>query len=470
MPEPNEVRKGRQTPTVAHIMPYESSRGAEAVALYNSTGKVAQEWQELLLYDILAYNQEGLWSHVKFGYSVPRRNGKNEVVAMRELWGLAHGEQILHTAHRTDTSHIAWERLEMLVEKAGLKVESTYRAYGKEHLYIEGGGRIEFRTRTSKGGLGSGYDLLIIDEAQEYLTDQESTLKYVVSSSQNPQTLMLGTPPTPVSSGTVFVEYRRDVLAGKTEDCGWCEWSIPNACDINDKEAWYECNPSLGTVLTERTIKTEIGGDEADFLIQRLGLWMKYNLKSAISQAEWEEVKVVNAEITGNVCVGIKQAVDGMSISMSLACKTSDGRTYIEGIGCHNAREGVGWIVEFLRSITTVTTKVCVDGRSSEELIVKAMKDSGLKKQPYILNTKDYITANAMLEPMLENKSICHSDQPAMTQAATNCEHRAVGTGGGYAYKSIKDGVDITILDSAVIAAWALEAFKPKQVKQRVYM
>ena len=72
-------------------------------------------------------------------------------------------------------------------------------------MEVAGGGIIEFRTRTSKGGLGEGFDLLVIDEAQEYQDDQESALKYVVTDSKNPtRPFFVGTPPTPVSSGTVF--------------------------------------------------------------------------------------------------------------------------------------------------------------------------------------------------------------------------------------------------------------------------
>ncbi|MCD8127857.1 MAG: hypothetical protein LUD82_10650 [Clostridiales bacterium] len=60
-----EVKKGRQTPTQAVTLPYEVTHGAEAVALYNETGRTAQQWQELLLYDILAENEDGLWVHTK---------------------------------------------------------------------------------------------------------------------------------------------------------------------------------------------------------------------------------------------------------------------------------------------------------------------------------------------------------------------------------------------------------------------
>lgn len=82
-----EPRKGCQKPTQSVVLPYKETKGQEAIDIYNSSGRTAQEWQELMLYDILAVNEDGLWVHTKCGYSVPRRNGKNEVVVMREMWG-----------------------------------------------------------------------------------------------------------------------------------------------------------------------------------------------------------------------------------------------------------------------------------------------------------------------------------------------------------------------------------------------
>lgn len=155
-------REGRQTPTQSIILPYSNSKGMETVELYNSSGFTAMPWQELLITDIEAYNENGLWIHTKFGYSVSRRNGKNEVVTMREMSGLKRGERILHTAHLASTSHAAWERLKNRLEKAGIEIVSSYRAKGSEHIEIEGGGFIAFRTRTSKGGLGEGYDTLVV--------------------------------------------------------------------------------------------------------------------------------------------------------------------------------------------------------------------------------------------------------------------------------------------------------------------
>ena len=142
-----ETRKGRQTPTRSLVLPYERTKGKEAIDIYAKTGRTAQEWQQLLLYDILSFNDEGLWVHTKFGYSVPRRNGKNEIVAMRELWGLFNDEQILHTAHRTTTSHSAWERLCRLLDKACVAYKSI-RATGRELITLENGeGRIYLRKK-----------------------------------------------------------------------------------------------------------------------------------------------------------------------------------------------------------------------------------------------------------------------------------------------------------------------------------
>ena len=40
--------------------------------------------QQQLISDRLMVDEERLWIHKQFGYSVPRQNGKNEIVAMRE--------------------------------------------------------------------------------------------------------------------------------------------------------------------------------------------------------------------------------------------------------------------------------------------------------------------------------------------------------------------------------------------------
>lgn len=460
------ARLGRQTPTRSVVLPYEKTKGAQAVKLYNLTGRKAQEWQALMLYDIMSVGEDGLWTHVKFGYSLPRRNGKSEILIMRELWGLITGEHIMHTAHRTTTTHAAWEKLMGFVDKLGLPYRAI-RASGRELLeLIDTGGRIEYRTRTSKGGLGEGVDLLIIDEAQEYTDDQESALKYIVTDSKNPQTLFCGTPPTPTSSGTVFTKLRNETLAGGTIDTGWAEWSVPQMTDVHDKEAWYAANPSLGTVFTERDITAEIGSDDIDFNIQRLGLWIRYNLKSAISATEWGALQEkALPSLKGQLFAGIKYGKDGANVALSVAVRTKDGRIFVEAVDCRPVRAGNGWIIDFLHQAKVA--KVVVDGANGQDLLARDMKDAKLKK-PVLPKVAQIIAANADFERGIFEQKLCHAGQPSLVQAATNCERRNIGSNGGFGYQALIEGIEIALLDSVILAYWACETTKEERKQQEI--
>lgn len=475
-----EPRKGRQTPTQSVVLPYFVTKSQEAVDLYNNSGRTAQEWQELLLSDILAVNDEGLWVHTKFGYSVPRRNGKNEIVAIRELFGLINGERILHTAHRTTTSSSASKKLANLLNglgyteiarpKNGENYQKAYtysKQFGLERITLldEGGGSCDFRTRSSKGGLGEGFDLLVIDEAQEYTDDQESALKYVVTDSKNPQTIFCGTPPTPVSSGTVFTKFRQNTLAGAMVNAGWAEWSVDKQSDPRDKELWYETNPSLGTIFTERSVLDEVGTDDVDFNIQRLGLWIKYNQKSAISKAEWAELKVsVLPELKGLLFVGIKYGHDGNHVAVSIAVKTKDKKVFVETVDCRDVKAGNTWILQFLKKASI--SKVIVDGANGQQLLASDMKDAKLKS-PVLPTVKEIITANAAFEQGIFQSNIVHMGQPSVEQIVENCEKRAIGANGGFGYKSMRDEIEIAILDSIVLAYWSCSTSKERR-KQKV--
>ena len=461
-------RLGRQTPTNAVVLPYTQSHGTEAVEIYNRSGRTAQPWQELMLEDVMAVNEDGLWLHMKYGWSVPRRNGKSEILIIRSLYGITHGERVLYTAHRTTTSHSAWEKIVERLAKAGF-VEGedfkTTKQYGLEHIeWLHGDGIVNFRTRSSKGGLGEGYDTLLIDEAQEYTNDQESALKYVVTDSKNPQTLMCGTPPTAVSSGTVFLKLRQDTLSGMTADAGWAEWSVPALTDAHDPELWYETNPSLGTILTERKIRSELGDDQVDDNIQRLGLWLRYNQKSAITKEEWETYAISEApslKTGAQFYFGVKYSKTSGNVSLSAAVKTADGRIFVESLDCRPIREGNDWIIDYLRG--SRAAKVVIDGAGNQSILEADMKNAGVKCRAILPKVAEVIEANALFEKLLFEGKIAHANQPSLAQAVSNCEHRAIGSGGGYGYVSILEGADVSLLESLTLAHWVCAGAKEKR-------
>lgn len=462
-----KTKIGNQKPTQSLILPYKKSLYKEAIELYEKSERVAQKWQVNLLKDVMAVNSDGLWVHTKFGYSLPRRNGKNEIVAMREIYALLNGEQVLHTAHRTTTSHTAFERLIRILDKA--KIEYTaLRSSGRERVDMpETGGRVDFRTRTGTGGLGEGFDLLVIDEAQEYEADQESALKYVVTDSKNPQTIFCGTPPTPISSGTIFPDLRKMALFGETRNTGWAEWSVEDESDPWDKELWYETNPSLGTIFTERSIADEIGTDVIDFNIQRLGLWIKYNQKSAISKTDWDALRVSKLpKFKGKLFVGIKYGNDGTNVALSVAVKTQDDKVFVETVDCQNIRNGNTWLLSFLKEADIQT--VVVDGAGGQAVLASEMKDIRLKP-PLLPTVKEVIMANATFEKAIYQGLICHKAQPSLEKVVTNCDKRTIGSNGGFGYRSQLADYDVSLMDSVLLAYWACSEAKPVKKQKVIY-
>ena len=237
--------------------------------------------------------------------------------------------------------------------------------------------------------------------------------------------------------------------------------------DPHDVDLWYETNPSLGTMLKERTIRSEIGDDDIDFNIQRLGLWLKYNQRSAISKNEWEALEVEKLPaLSGQLFVGIKFGHDGQNVSLSIAARTKDEKIFVETYSCRPIRAGVAWMLDFIEKADV--RKVAVDGKNGTGIMEDAMKKAKLGK-PVLPTVAQIIKANAEFEQALSLGNLVHMKQSAVTQIVSNCEKRAIGSAGGFGYQSILEGADISILDSMILALWICGETKEKKKQNIAY-
>lgn len=471
-----ETKTGFQSPTQSFVLPYTKSKGTEAVRLYEESGRKAIKWQKDLIKDIMSLNGN-LWAHQKFGYEVPRRNGKNEILAIREFWGLENNEKICHTAHRVTTSHQAWQRLVRILNDAGYtelgrrkkdepdppKSFRTTKALGLETIEMTGGGTAVFRTRTANGGLGEGFDLLIIDEAQEYTTAQQSALVYTVSDSQNPQTLYCGTPPTTESAGTVFPELRRTCLDGTAYASGWAEWSVSEEPkNLMDVELWKATNPSMGYHLDERKIRAEYDpNNPLDFIIQRLGYWYQYSLKSAITEKEWKQTEIgTRPDLQNERFWGVKFGKDGVNGCLAIASKTTDGKVFLEIVDIRSMRDGVDWMIPYLQN--KKTAKVVVDGETGRQMLMDSMK--AVKMKPALVpSVAEIIAANTKFETAVFNDGIRHINQEALTNAVSHCKHRLIGSKGGFGYDTLDEAYDPILIEASALAYWICSESKEKK-------
>ena len=171
-------------------------------------------------------------------------------------------------------------------------------------------------------------------------------------------------------------------------------------------------------------------------------------------------------KLTGKLYVGIKYAKDGNSVSMSVACQTEGKRVLVDVVNRKSVKDGNDWIINFLRKADV--KRIVVDGANGQAVLNDNLKDANIKIPITMPTVKNVIEANAQFEKSINDGTLCHFGQPSLRQVATNSEKRAIGTNGGFGYRSIMDDVDITLLDSTILALWACKKYSRKK-KQKVF-
>lgn len=112
--------------------------------------------------------------------------------------------------------------------------------------------------------------------------------------------------------------------------------------------------------------------------------------------------------------------------------------------------------------------KIIVDGVIGEELLEEEFKKAGIKRYTFA-KAKEVVAASADFEKGIFDATICHMPQNSLTQSVTNCEKRAIGTQGGFGFRSIRQGVEVTLLQSVALAYWLCDSSKDKKQQKISY-
>ena len=107
-----------------------------------------------------------------------------------------------------------------------------------------------------------------------------------------------------------------------------------------------------------------------------------------------------------------------------------------------------------------------------KSIIVGAYMKGRLGNQMFqyaFAKAKEVVAASADFEKGIFDATICHMPQNSLTQSVTNCEKRAIGTQGGFGYRSIRQGVEVTLLQSCALAYWLCDSSKDKKAQRVSY-
>lgn len=468
--------RGVQRPRV-HVAPKGRFRGdgEDAAFLSSAYGLTPDDWQLLVLDDWLTRaGRAGKWSSLTCGLSVPRQNGKNAVIEMRELFGMVElGEKFLHTAHEVKTARKAFLRLASFFEndrkypELAELVKDIRRTNGQEAILLQNGGGVEFVARSKGSGRGFTVDVLVCDEAQELSDDALEALMPTTSAAPlgNPQWIFTGTPPGPSANGEVFERMRDDALSGKSSRLAWHEWSCIGAVDLDDPVSAASANPSLGgrlqwdVVLGERARFSDEG-----FARERLGMWDSAGSQRVISADSWSVCADANLkDAGGEVAIAFDVSPDRSTATIASAAWTAEGIPYVDVVESRRGEPDWG-VQRFVDMCERHEVRaVVVDGASAAFSLVDPLRQAGLTVS--VTTARQMAAAFGNFFDAVMDGRLRHLDQPLLNVALGAARKRKIGDSGfGWSRKDSES--DITPVTAATLALWGLTsseiAEKPK--------
>lgn len=486
-------RYGKQKPRIDQFNDGDIWLADKTLQLLDHYGIKLLEWQKAIVYRWLAVDwdeedQHWKWSNPKAGLLVPRQNGKTEIIIARIIGGMIFmDEALIYTAHSDKTVDEVKRRVQNFFYQAEEEIRDLLTAeFDKEpksldYIELRTKGRCVFRTRTRTGGLGTTNDTLILDEAQEETDAQQEALLPTISAgkSQNQQILRAGTPPSGGGSGTVFIRIRQNVVDGKDPETCWQEWSTELLVSdpLNDEDAWYDCNPSLGYHLMVAAVRNEAKDMAVDsFNKMRLGWIAGKESQRAISDGLWSPLKVdqVLLEEPPRLVYCVKFAPDGsaMSLGVGVYMLTEDmsvDRVHVELIERKPMSAGTGWITNWLMAKSPgsdirrwrAAAKIIIDGQAGTTLLVEELvrTDKRISKKILTPNVKEATAAYSAFQAAVEQGTMTHYDQPALNGSIKTAKKRSIGKDGAYGYATMNPDIQIDPTECAAFCVYGAIRF-----------
>lgn len=433
----------------------------QAIGLASGYGLVPDPWQAAVVTDWLRVGRGGLYAAMTCGLAVPRQNGKNGIIEVRELHGMvALGEKFLHSAHEVKTARKAFKRLKYFFgEKANdpnarfpelnRLVREVRSTNGQEAIVLHASdcahheelGRcdcneldcasVEFVARSKGSGRGFTVDVLVLDEAQALTEDELEAMLSTISSSPlgNPQIILAGTPPNvdKGQSGEVFTRVRSDGISGADKQLCWLDFGVADGpldmLNLDDRDQLYAVNPAMGGRLQERVAKTERRRlSPAGYARERLGWWGNRLAggAGAIDLEQWDRLKRTPPKKIRQSVIVIDVAPDRSYASVGTATYGRKGRTFVIA----EQRPGVAWVMAYVKRLirTRDVLEVALWPSGQAGVLIPDLVEAGVEHE--VLTTPDMGRACAWFVTEVEQGKVEHPDDPGFNDAIRNAQTR----------------------------------------------
>lgn len=452
--------------------------GDKSIAFLDAIGYHLDEWQQLVLRDLLGERGDvRKWAATQAVLLVPRQNGKTAITEALELIHLflLGTRLIIHTAHLFDTAFESYLRMVDLIEACPALdkyVKQKRSGNGNVGIYMRNGARLLYKARGTGQGRGFSGDLVIMDEAYDLDPDMIAALVPALSARKNPQ--LIYTSSTGSEDSQVLLNARDRGMAHGPR-IALHEWCADAKCNLDDRDQWYKANPAMGIRVDEEWVANVERGemDDKKFARERLGLWADTSLKQPIDIVLWETRKDPESQIVSRYVVAIDAAPDRSRASVAIAGYTKDGKKQVEVL---HSGSGTSWCVNFIQSLYNAKHNppplaVALQSGARAGTLIPELETLEYEVIPF--GAREIMGSTGFIYDSVEDGTLVHLDD--LTLKAGLQGARAYNIGGkvgdeeynGWGWSRVDTTVDITGVCAITYALWGLNMKRAEAVVEQ---
>lgn len=461
------MRRGLLSDAARLVLPggIVASSGPAVEATCAKLGLSFDPWQSELSRAIHGKNSAGDYAADTVMVSIPRQVGKTYLISAIVFADaiINPGTTTVWTAHHFKVCRETFQALRGLAESELLRPhvdpDKIYTAAGNESITFRNGSRILFMARENNALRGfAKIRRLILDEGQILSERAMADIVPTMNQSENPQAILMGTPPKPTDPSEVFTNLRNSALDGSAEGLLYVEFSAPADADLDDRGAWAAANPSFPGRTPERALQRmrRLFPTDDDFAREALGIWDGAAGHRVISADSWQVCADPNlVDAGGEVALALDVSPDRSTATIASASWTVDGLPYVDVV--ETRRGDPEWGVQrFVDMCERHDVRaVVVDGMSAAASLVDPLRQRGVTVT--VTTARQMASAFGGFFDSVMDGRLRHLDQPLLNSALGSARKRRIGDS-GFGWSRKDSASDITAVTAATLALWGLES------------
>ena len=406
------------TPPARELTP-ETTRGFECIEFAEDVlGLELMPWQKRVLLHGLELAEDESFRFRTLLVLTRRQCGKATLLQVLALWRMYvdGAPLVLGTAQNLGLAEETWTgALQMTEGVPELAREGAHvsRTNGDKYMRLTSGERYKVAAATRSGGRGLSSDLVLLDELREH-HNWEAWSAITKTTLARPAPQVLGFSNAGDKSSVVLAALRERALASAADRAttlGIFEWSAPDGCALDDREAWAQANPALGHRMSEQAIASALEVDpEEVFRTEVLCQWVT-TVDAAISPTVWASLADPGAERGHRPVFVLDVAPDQSTTSIGVGWRRPDGAAHVM---LADQREGVEWAVDRCAELLRAWGgRLLVEQAGTAAFLLPLLERAGVTAET--VTRRFYVEACAALDAAASARSLRHGNQLVST-------------------------------------------------------